>query len=77
MAVSDSKDLIGGGCDLINFLIGARRLSNCFCCLRHGFEADLAFRPRCVGVMVAGPSLWLGMVYWFGNRAINESKKGR
>jgi hypothetical protein len=27
-----------------------------------GFEADLAFRPRCVGVMVAGPSLSLGMV---------------
>jgi hypothetical protein len=26
------------------------------------FEADLAFLPRCVGVMVAGPSLSSGMV---------------
>jgi hypothetical protein len=27
-----------------------------------GFEADLAFRPWCDGVMVVGPSLSLGMV---------------
>jgi hypothetical protein len=90
MAVSDSKDLIAGGCDSINFWIGARRLSNCFCFLLFGvavsvvaagggrfevgFEADLAFRPRCDGVMVAGPSLSLGMVSWFGFRTINESK---
>jgi hypothetical protein len=90
MAVSDSKDLITRGCDSINFWIGARRLSNCFCFLLFeaavsvgaagggrfevGFEADLAVRPQCVGVMVAGPSLLLGMVYWIGNRAINKSK---
>jgi hypothetical protein len=85
MAVSDSKDLIAGGCDSIRSRIGARRLSNCFCFLlfllllllfeavasvvawgggrfEADFEADLAFLPRCVGVMVAGPSLSLGMV---------------
>jgi hypothetical protein len=32
------------------------------------FEADLAFLPRCDGVMVAGPSLSLGMVILDGKQ---------
>jgi hypothetical protein len=39
MAVSDNKDLIAGGRDLINSRIGARWQSNCFCFLFLLFEA--------------------------------------
>ena len=39
------------------------------------FGADLAFLPRCVGVMVAAPSLLLGMVSWIKNRTSNGKQK--